>query len=70
MSLSFRKPRSATARAALAGATLAWPILGSVVLVVPKAHAANWDFNPRVEVGAEYDDNYRLAPSGQGKISA
>ena len=49
---------------------LAWAIPDSAVLMGATAHAGNWDFNPRVEVGAEYDDNYRLAPSGQGKVSA
>jgi hypothetical protein len=63
MSSSFRKSQAATTRAALAGATLA-------ALVGAKAHGANWDFNPRVELGAEYDDNYRLAPAGQPKVPA
>jgi hypothetical protein len=54
-----------TARAALAGATLS-----CAVLAPGRAHAGNWDFNPRVEVGAEYDDNYRLAPNTQPKIPA
>ncbi len=45
----------------VAGATL-----GSVTLLCNnEAHAGNWDFNPRVEVGAQYSDNYRLGPSGQ-----
>jgi hypothetical protein len=65
MSLSYRSPYTATARAAVAGATLA-----SAVLVAGKTHAGNWDFNPRVEVGAMYDDNYRLAPSNQPKAPA
>jgi hypothetical protein len=68
MSLSFRNPRGASARAAMrtavAGATLA-----SASLLVTKAHAASWEFDPRVEAGAQYDDNYRLGPSGQ-KVSA
>jgi hypothetical protein len=62
---SFRSPYAATARAALAGATLA-----SAVLVGGKAAAASWDFDPRIEVGGEYNDNYRLAPSGDPKIPA
>jgi hypothetical protein len=48
----------------LAGATLA-----SAALVGSKAYAGNWEFNPRVELGALYDDNYRLGPSGQ-KVNA
>jgi hypothetical protein len=43
---SFRSPYAATARAALAGVTLA-----SAVLVGGKAAAASWDFAPRIEVG-------------------
>jgi hypothetical protein len=65
MSLSYRNPRSGTARAALAGATLA-----SAVVLGSTAHAGNWDFNPRVEVGGEYNDNLRLAASGQPKVPA
>jgi len=68
MLLSFRNPRAAV-RAALAGATLAWPIWGPVVLIPNLAHAGNWEFDPRVEVGAQYDDNYRLGPNGQ-KVDA
>ncbi len=65
MSSSFHSSRTATARAALAGATLA-----SAVLAGSKVHAASWDFNPRLEVGGMYDDNYRLAPTGQPKVPA
>jgi hypothetical protein len=53
------------ARAALASASLA-----SASLVGSKVHAASWDFNPRLEVGAEYDDNLRMAPTGQPKVPA
>jgi hypothetical protein len=60
MLLSSRNLRHPTARAVVAGATLA-----SATLLTNQAHAGQWDFNPRVEVGAEYDDNYRLGPSGQ-----
>lgn len=28
------------------------------------SHGANWSFDPRVEVGGQYDDNYRLLPPG------
>jgi len=63
MSLSFRNPGAAV-RAVLVGATFASATLWNNV-----AHAGNWDFNPRVEVGGQYDDNYRLGPSGQ-KVDA
>jgi hypothetical protein len=65
MSLSFRNPRMGTARVALASATLA-----SAAVVGGKVHAANWDFNPNVSVGAEYNDNIRMAATGQQKVSA
>lgn len=56
---------AATARAALVtGASLA------SVLAVVKASAANWDFNPRVEAGGMYNDNYRMAESGSHKTEA
>ena len=68
MLLSSRNCRGASARAAIrtafAGATFAW-----AVLLGNQARAANWEFDPRVEVGAQYDDNYRLGPSGQ-KVDA
>jgi hypothetical protein len=60
MLLSFRNSRGVSARAVVAGATLA-----SAALLGKQAHAGNWDFNPRIELGAEYSDNYRLGPSGQ-----
>jgi hypothetical protein len=44
--------------------------LSCAVLAAGRAHAGSWDFNPRIEVGAMYDDNYRLAPSDQPKIPA
>jgi hypothetical protein len=58
MSLSFRN-------ALAAGATVS-----CAVLAVGRAYAGNWDFQPRVEVGGMYDDNYRLAPTNQPKIPA
>lgn len=65
MSLSSRSPTVVTAvRAILAGATLA------CAAAAGRVQAASWDFNPRLEVGATYDDNYRLAPSGQPKVPA
>jgi hypothetical protein len=65
MSSSSRSPYTVSARAALAGATLS-----CAVLVAGRAQAGNWDFVPRVELGALYDDNYRLAASNQPKIPA
>jgi hypothetical protein len=65
MSLLFRNPRAGGARAALAGATLA-----SAAMLATKAHASEWDFNPRLELGGEYNDNYRLAGSNQPKVPA
>ena len=41
--------------------------LASALLVAGKARADNWEFNPRVEVGGQYNDNYRLAESGTPK---
>jgi hypothetical protein len=59
MLLSSRNSRGAV-RAVLLGATLASGNL---------AHAGNWEFDPRLEAGAQYDDNYRLGPTGQ-KVDA
>ena len=65
MSLLFRNSRAFGTRAALAGATLA-----SAALLAGKVHAGEWDFNPRLEFGGEYNDNYRLAASTQPKVPA
>jgi hypothetical protein len=65
MSSSFRSSCTAAARAALAGATMA-----TALLAAGKARAGNWEFNPRLEVGGQYNDNYRLAESGTPKIPA
>ncbi len=40
---------------ALVLAVAIWPVAG---------HCENWSFDPRVEVGAQADDNYRLLPDG------
>ena len=58
MSLSSRNLR------AFVGATLAY------ALVAGRAHASNWDFEPRTEVGGMYNDNYRLIQSGFPKVPA
>src|ERR1700753_1491140 len=65
MSLVFRHSRAAGVRAVVAGATLA-----SAAMLGKEAHAGNWEFDPRVEVGAEYNDNYRLAASTQPAVPA
>jgi hypothetical protein len=49
---------------ALAGATLA------SALFVSKAYASHWDFEPRVELGGMYNDNYRLIQQGFQKVPA
>ncbi len=55
MSLSFRNAGVATLTAAL---------------LASRAHAAHWEFEPRIEVGGSYNDNYRLIENGQHKIQA
>ena len=65
MSSSSRSRCAASVRAALTSVTLA-----SAVIAAGKASAASWDLNPRIEAGAEYSDNYRLAPSGTPKVTA
>jgi len=50
---------------ALAGVTLA-----TSLLAMGEAYAGNWDFEPRIELGGQYNDNYRLAESGTHKIPA
>lgn len=68
MSLSSRKvspaPVIRAARVALAGATL------TAALFATKAHASHWDFEPRIELGGLYNDNYRLIQQGQPKVQA
>lgn len=58
MSLLSRNSRGVVAGAvALAGSLCVW-----------QPAAASWDFNPRVEVGGTYNDNYRLAQDALDKI--
>jgi hypothetical protein len=52
------------------GIALAGVTLTASLLTVGAAHADNWDFEPRVELGGQYNDNYRLAESGTPKIPA
>jgi hypothetical protein len=65
MSLSSRKASAVAVKAALAGVSLA-----STIGVGGKVHAASWDFNPRVELGGLYDDNYRMVPTTQPRVPA
>jgi hypothetical protein len=53
--MSVRSPVKAMGSAAVAG------LLGIAML---PASGADWQFNPKIEVGAEANDNYRLFPSG------
>jgi len=39
-------------------------LMSAALGVVQVAHSSNWDFNPRVELGGMYNDNYRLAVQG------
>jgi len=34
------------------------------------AHSAGWDFNPRVQLGGLYNDNYRLAEDAADRVHA
>ena len=55
------KQRAATVDQTKVRAALA-AVVASVALGGAKvAHSANWDFNPRIELAALYNDNYRLA---------
>jgi hypothetical protein len=45
---------------AASAALLASTALGGIQV----AHSSNWDFYPRIELGALYNDNYRLAQDG------
>jgi len=53
------------------GALLAGALLLAGGLAAPnEAKASNWDFEPRVEVGGLYNDNYRLIEHNQPKVPA
>jgi len=52
------------------GALLAGAMLSGVLVAPGKAWASNWDFEPRVEVGALYNDNYRLIEHNQPRVPA
>lgn len=40
---------------------------GALLGLLPRAHADNWEFLPRIEGGGTYNDNYRLADTPAGK---
>ena len=65
----YRRVTSLSSRKAH-GVTLAGVTLTVSLLAVGTARAGNWDFEPRIELGGEYNDNYRLAESGTPKIPA
>ena len=52
------------------GALLAGAMLGGVLVGPGKAQASNWDFEPRVEVGGLYNDNFRLIEHNQPAVPA
>jgi hypothetical protein len=52
------------------GVTLAAVTFAASLSAAGTARAGNWDFEPRIELGGEYNDNYRLAESGTPKIPA
>ncbi len=43
-------------------------MVGASFAAAGSAYASNWDFNPRVELGGMYNDNYRLAEDSPDKI--
>ena len=43
-------------------------LVASVAALPAATWAADWQFEPRIELGGIYNDNYRLVPSGIGKI--
>jgi hypothetical protein len=52
------------------GALLAGAMLAGVLVPPDKARASNWEFEPRVEVGGLYNDNYRLIEHNQPEVQA
>lgn len=65
-----RRVTSLSSRNAISGTTIAGATLAASLLAAGMAHAGNWDFEPRIELGGQYNDNYRLAESGTRKIPA
>lgn len=52
------------------GTLLTGAMLVGVLVAPGKAQASNWDFEPRVEVGGLYNDNFRLIEHNQPKVQA
>ena len=52
------------------GTLLTGAMLVGVLVAPGKAQASNWDFEPRVELGALYNDNFRLIEHNQPKVQA
>jgi hypothetical protein len=52
------------------GALLAGAMLGTALVAPGRAQASNWEFEPRVEVGGLYNDNFRLIEHNQPKVQA
>ena len=52
------------------GALLAGALLAGVLVAPGKARASNWEFEPRVEVGGLYNDNFRLIEHNQPEVQA
>lgn len=73
MSSSFRKAlsRSGDERGARLAGTLVAAGLLYAAISAPGRAATNWNFDPRVEVGGTYDDNYLLGevPADQTAVS-
>ena len=67
MSSSSRRPGAALS--VVRSAARAAAGLGAALAATVTAQASNWDFNPRVEIGGMYNDNYRLAQAAADKIN-
>ena len=65
--LAVRGQPDRTVGASLAAARTAF-VVGAALGVAQGAHAAGWDYSPRIEIGGMYNDNYRLAQSSVDKI--
>ena len=67
MSSSSRKSGTALRVVRLAARAAAGFATG--LAVIAPAVASSWDFNPRVEIGGMYNDNYRLAQDAADKVN-
>ncbi len=59
--------RGVRAAARVAGVAF---VMNAVLGGVQVAHSAGWDFNPRVQFGGLYNDNYRLAEDAADRVHA